>query len=149
MEPTLHCAGSSQCEGLSADRVLANRWIYRIRAIQRGDIVVIKHEGKWCGSSALFVKRVIAIPGDKVRVEGRSVRVNGELVTSESERIQPFADADRDYGATRRLASGDYFVVGDYDEISCDSRGHGPVSRASIVAKVVAIWSPLKRVRIL
>ena len=68
------------------DRIIANRLIYRIRDIERGDIIVFDPPlaatrtcGDAGGGNVPFVKRVIGLPGDKVevRADGTTL-VNGE-----------------------------------------------------------------------
>jgi signal peptidase I len=146
MEPTLHCAASARCKGLEADQILANRWIYLVRPVHRRDVVILKTGGGWCGNPGLVVKRVIGIPGDRVRVVGRAVYLNGRLVTA-------MATRERVRRPTRvrvfRLRDGHYFVLGDNTEIACDSRTHGAVTRRMLVGKAVFIWSPLRRMRFL
>lgn len=146
MEPTLHCARATGCESLTADRVLVNGWIYRIRPVGRGDVVVVRQTG-WCGSGDIVIKRVIGIPGDHVKVVGRTVVVNRRLA------VAPATD-DRPPNARGRakalhLGAGRYFLVGDNTNVSCDSRSRGAVPREAIVGRAVLIFSPLKRARLL
>ena len=72
MEPTLHCArAASGCEARFSDRVLANRFIYRFRDPQRGDIVVFETPPAAkarCGAGGTFVKRLIGLPGERVEL---------------------------------------------------------------------------------
>jgi signal peptidase I len=147
MEPTLHCAARARCQGLKADRILANRWIFRVRGVKRRDVVILKTRAGWCGNGALLVKRVIGIPGDRVRVGAQAVYLNGRLVTAAmrtSSRIRRLGSA-----GLFRLQDGHYFVLGDNAAVACDSRTEGPVTRDMIVAKAVLVWSPLRRVRFL
>jgi signal peptidase I len=147
MEPTLHCAASARCEALNADRILANRWLYRVRPVQRREIVILKTHAGWCGNGALLVKRVIGIPGDRVRVAGRAVYLNGRLVSDTRPTSSQFRRPGR--AGLFHLRDGHYFVLGDNAEMSCDSRADGPVTRDMIVARAVMVWSPLRRMRFL
>jgi signal peptidase I len=147
MEPTLHCAASPRCKSLTADRVMANRWIYLVHPVQRRDVVVLKG-AKWCGDGGLVVKRIIGVPGDRVRVDGRAVYLNGGLVTPEMA-----ANRNRVQSQSRvralRVSDGHYFVLGDNTDVACDSRTRGTVPRGMIVGKAVLIWSPFERMRFL
>jgi signal peptidase I len=70
MEPTLHCARpGAGCESRFSDRVLANRFIYRLRDPHRGEIVVFKTPPaakQDCGEGGIFVKRLIGLPREIV-----------------------------------------------------------------------------------
>ena len=143
MEPTLHCAGSPRCRSLTADRLLANRWIYLLRSVRRGDVVIIRTDSSWCGDGATMVKRVIGVPGDRLQIVGRIVRVNGRLISRRRSERQTTRHVRK-----VRVPSGHYFVVGD-SGISCDSRARGTIPRRMIVAKAVAVWSPLRHARTL
>jgi signal peptidase I len=144
MEPTLHCARATGCESLTADRILVSGWIYRLRPVERGDVVVVRSQTGWCGSGDAVIKRVIGIPGDRVKVLGRAVVVNGRLA------VPPTTDRTvRGRIKALRLGAGRYFLVGDNTNVSCDSRSRGPVPRDTIVGKAVLISSPLNRIRLL
>ena len=88
MEPTLHCARpGSGCESRFSDRVLANRFIYHFRDPKRGEIVVFKTppaaqvactSGDRSGGGETFVKRLIALPGDRWREQNGFIYINGK-----------------------------------------------------------------------
>ena len=85
MEPTLHCAQPAVgCEARFSDRVLANRFLYRLRDPRRGEIIVFKTPAAAqvkCGAGGTFVKRLIGLPGDVVELRLRAgngyVYING------------------------------------------------------------------------
>ena len=71
METTLHCAQPAVgCEARFSDRVLANRFLYRLRDPRRGEIIVFKTPPAAqvkCGAGGTFVKRLIGLPGEPSR----------------------------------------------------------------------------------
>src|ERR1700746_3401766 len=71
MEPTLHCARPAPgCEARYSDRVLANRFIYDFESPKRGQIIVFHTPpaaAARCGEGGTFVKRLIGLPGEKVK----------------------------------------------------------------------------------
>jgi signal peptidase I len=149
MEPTLHCAEpATGCASRFSDRVLANRFIYRFRDPERGEIVVFKTppaaagclEGGGAGQT--FVKRLIGLPGDHLEQRNGVVRVNGERLD------EPYIQAGRRGGRdfTADVPAGQYFMMGDNRTQSCDSREWGPVPRANLIGPVFAIYWPPQRI---
>src|SRR5437660_5874069 len=70
--------GSSMEPGLEdQERIFINKLVYRIETIGRGDVIVFRYPRDHRKS---FIKRVIGIPGDRVRVIDGRVYLNGELL---------------------------------------------------------------------
>lgn len=115
------------------DRFIINRLVYRWREPCVGEVVAV-HLAE---DEDLVVKRVIALPGDLVRIRGGRVTVNGRA--REEAYLPPgtltFGRAmhDRAY----RIADNCYFVLGDNRAASEDSRMFGAVSRDRIVGRVL------------
>lgn len=149
MEPTLHCARpATGCEAHFSDRVLANRFIYRFRDPRRGEIIVFKTPGDKpvCGTShahEVFVKRLIGLPGDRIRERDGIVYINGARLNEPY--IKP---SRRDHEPPRSwvVPKGDYFFMGDNRAQSCDSRFWGPVPRANLIGEVFFVYWPLNRI---
>jgi signal peptidase I len=150
MEPTLHCAQpASGCEASISDRVLANRFIYHIRDPRRGEIAVFETPAAarlQCGAGGTFVKRIVGLPGEtlEVRVEkGKGfVYINGRKLR------EPYLQADRrepDGFGPKKIAAGNYFMMGDNRSASCDSRKWGTVPRKNLIGKVFATYWPPNR----
>src|ERR1041384_7316511 len=57
------------------ERIFVNKFVYRLEPIERGDIVVFRYPRD---PSKSYIKRVIAMAGDRVRIDGGQVYVNGE-----------------------------------------------------------------------
>jgi signal peptidase I len=149
MEPTLHCAKpASGCEASSMDRILVSRWTYDVRDPERGEIVAYKIRGQAataCGltESATFIKRIIALPGDRWREQAGFLYVNGEKLE------EPYIKQDRrdsDSIPEKTVPKGKYVLIGDNRGQSCDSRRVGPVSRDDIVGPLFAVYWPPKRI---
>lgn len=132
--------GSSMEPGLEdQERIFINKLVYRIETIERGDVIVFRYPRDHRKS---FIKRVIGIPGDRVRViEGR-VYLNGELLP-EPYVSQEYFD-NRSY--EERLVKPDtYYVMGDHRSMSNDSRDFGLVPRGNIYGKAVFGYWPMEK----
>ena len=149
MEPTLHCARpAADCEARFSDRVLANRFIYSFRDPRRGEIAVFKTPPLAkikCGAGGTFVKRIIGLPGDTVEV--RVLRGNGYVFINGRKLNEPYIQAIRRSPASqfgpKKVAPGNYFMMGDNRAQSCDSRFWGTVPRKNIIGKVfLTYWPP-------
>jgi signal peptidase I len=148
MEPTLHCAKPVEgCEGRFSDRVVANRFAYRLREPERGEIVVFEAPAAAdrCGlgdGGSPFVKRIVGLPGEVVSARDGIVYIDGERL------VEPYVDPSRrghESATWPRVASGHYFVMGDNRTLSCDSRTWGTVSRSNLVGPVTLTYWPPRR----
>jgi signal peptidase I len=149
MEPTLHCASPAPgCLARFSDRVLANRFIYRFRDPERGEIVVFKTPpaAASClqggGAGQTFVKRLVGLPGDRLVQRNGVLRVNGQPY--EESYIEPQRRGGRDFSAV--VPAGHYFMMGDNRMQSCDSREWGAVPRDNLIGPVFAVYWPPQRI---
>ena len=157
------------------DFILVNKYAYGLRLPvigtklmnvgepQRGEVMVFipPHENKY------YIKRVIGLPGDRIRYEDKILYVNGEEIPREyvdeteiefgpqaipgqlyNEEIGGVTHhiqlTDLQLGRPGRTSwivpDGHYFMMGDNRDNSADSRVWGPVSETKIIGKAVAIW---------
>jgi signal peptidase I len=118
------------------ERLFINKFEYHFEPIHRGDVVVFHYPRNPLKS---YIKRVIAIPGDDVRIDDGRVYVNNHLLP------EPYVPArfrdDRSYPDTV-LGANQYFVLGDHRLISSDSRDFGPVARNLIYGKASFVYWP-------
>jgi len=118
------------------DRLFINKFAYRFESISRGDVVVFHYPRD---PSTSYIKRVIALPGDTLRIDEGRVYVNGNRI---AEPYVPFRFRDDRSMAKMVIPANDYFVMGDHRSISSDSRDFGPVPRGLIYGKAAFIYWP-------
>jgi signal peptidase I len=122
------------------DRLFINKIAYRVGEIQPGDVVVFQYPRD---RSKSYIKRVIARPGDDLRIEHGRVFVNGVRL---KESYVPSRFADDRSQPEMVLPPNHYFVMGDHRSISSDSRDFGPVDRELIYGKAVFVYWPMEQV---
>ncbi len=116
--------------------VLVNRLAYQMGAHQRGDIIVFHHPSGQKQED--LIKRIIGLPGDRVRAEGGSIFVNGTQLKEEE-----YTNAPPAYTGEWVVPEGQLFVLGDNRNNSSDSHQWGFVAFDDIVGKAVVIYWPL------
>src|SRR5271154_1191027 len=113
------------------ERIFVNKFVYRLQPLERGDIVGFRYPRD---PSKSFIKRVIGLAGDRIRINAGQVWVNGKRL---EEDYVPRAYEDlRSYSETV-VPPGSYFVLGDHRSLSNDSRDFGPVGESYIYGKAV------------
>jgi signal peptidase I len=149
MEPTLHCARpAAGCEAHFSDRVLACRFCFDLWGPKRGDIVVFNtppEAAQICGSGGVFVKRLVGLPGETWEEKKGFVYIDGKKLD------EPYIKATRRDGDSypaRTIPKGEYFMMGDNRNGSCDSRKWGTVPRKNLIGKVIATYWPPSRISI-
>lgn len=122
MEPTLY----------NGQKIYINSFIYLISSPRRGDVVVFLPNGN--ENSHYYVKRVAAVPGDKVLIDGGVLYVNGEESPWVTDRLTDPGIAANEF----TVQNGEYFCIGDNPGNSEDSRSPniGPVKEIDMLGKV-------------
>ncbi|EPC03919.1 signal peptidase [Litchfieldella anticariensis FP35 = DSM 16096] len=171
VEPFQIPSGSMRPTLEVGDFILVNKYTYGLRLPvlntevvevgkpQRGDVMVFRFPQE---PSVNFIKRVVGLPGDRIRYEGKQLYVNGEPVPKRlleevpreapnelllEERLGEVShqiyNNPRDPGPQVRelvVPEGHYFMMGDNRDHSNDSRYWGFVPEENIVGKAFAVW---------
>jgi signal peptidase I len=96
-------------------------------------------------SSQTFVKRVVGLPGDRLRITDGHVWRNG--VEEKGSYVQPCPTAeDCTWPGTFTVPAGKYYMMGDNRDYSDDSRFWGPVPKNWIIGKAFATYWPINRI---
>jgi signal peptidase I len=126
------------------DHLLVNKFLYWFTDPQRGDVIVFKFPQD---EARDFIKRVIALPGDKVEVRGKRVYVNDKPVQESyavhlDPSMQENPHSPRDNFAPVQAPPGQLFMMGDNRDYSMDSRFWGFLDIKKIKGKAFIIyWS--------
>jgi signal peptidase I len=132
--------GTSMMPSLAdQERIFVNKFVYRLEPISRGDIVVFRYPRD---PSLSFIKRVIGVAGDRIRIDGGQVYVNGEAL--DEDYVPPAYADSRSYPETV-VPPECYLVLGDHRSMSNDSRDFGPVNQSYIYGKAVFGYWPMDK----
>lgn len=171
IEPFQIPSGSMKPTLEVGDFILVNKFAYGLRLPvlhsrflevddpERGDVMVFRFPEE---PSVNFIKRVVGLPGDRIRYEGKQLYVNGEPVSKalieEGPELSPqqllleeqlgsvshyIYNNPRDPGPQMRevvVPDGHYFTMGDNRDHSNDSRYWGFVPEDNIVGRAFAVW---------
>jgi signal peptidase I len=118
------------------DRLFINKFVYHFESIHRGDVVVFHYPRD---PQKSYIKRVIALPGDELRIDDGRTYVNGRLLP---EPYVPRKFHDSRSQDAMVIPPDQYFVMGDHRSISSDSRDFGPVSGELIYGKAAFVYWP-------
>ena len=121
------------------DRLFINKFVYRFDSIHRGDVVVFLYPRDHTKS---FIKRIIAVSGDKLRIDHGTVWVNGQAL-KEPYVPQKFED-DRSQPEIT-IPKGSFWVMGDHRLVSMDSRDFGPVPKDLIYGRAAFVYWPMEQ----
>jgi len=121
------------------ERIFVNKFVYRLEPISRGDIVVFRYPRD---PSKSYIKRVIGVAGDRIRIDGGQVYVNGEAL--DEDYVPPAYADSRSYPETL-VPPNCYLVLGDHRSMSNDSRDFGPVNQSYIYGKAVFGYWPMDK----
>ena len=126
------------------DYLIINKIAYKIGEPKLGDIIVFSTNlTQEDGSKKDLVKRVIAVPGDKIKIQDSNVYLNGKQIN------EPYIhDAYTDGNIDITVPDGKLFAMGDNRENSLDSRYEqvGLVNEKDIMGKVVVRLFPFNKI---
>lgn len=127
---------------LNGNYLITEKISYRFGEPKHGDIIVLKNPRD---ESQDFIKRIIAVPDDTIKIEKNTVFVNDTAIN------EPYLPPDTSTRAGAFLTEGtaikagpnQYFVIGDNRNHSSDSREWGAITKKEIVGKAFfRYWPP-------
>ncbi|MHB8807941.1 MAG: signal peptidase I [Anaerolineaceae bacterium] len=130
MEPTV----------VQGEVIFVNKLAYRLGEVDRGDIVTFHYPDD---PEVDYIKRVIGLPGDEVKISDENVFVNGIEID------EPYLNNSTLDEGTWIVPESMYFVMGDNRQNSIDSRAWGFVPEKNLIGKALAVYWPITHIRIL
>lgn len=132
MEPTFH----------TNEYLIVDQLSYELGSPKRGEVIIFKYP---LIPSRYFIKRVIALPGETIKITGTKVEIKrlgeNEFTTLE----EPYIEFEKESFVETTLANDEYFVMGDNRLASLDSRSWGPLKESFIVGKAfIRLFPPSK-----
>jgi signal peptidase I len=127
--------------------LLTEKVSYYLHEPARGDVVVLIPPAS-VSTTDEFIKRVIALPGEKISIQDGRVHINDNLLAESYLKEDvvtgggPFLTDGRSYV----IPDGQYFVMGDNRPNSSDSRYWGPITKKEMTGRAWIIYWPIKNV---
>jgi len=114
--------------------LVVSKLTYWVKAPERGEIMVFHPPN---GLSDDYIKRIVGLPGEQVRIEGGQVLVDGVALE------EPYVVAEGTYSGSWKLRANEYFVLGDNRGNSSDSHMWGTLPEENVVGKAwLCYWPP-------
>ena len=132
MEPNFH----------NNEYILTDKISYKFGRPQRGDVVIFKAP---TNPDIDYIKRVIAVDGERVRIEKGDIYVNGQLLNEPylNDRTLLFPGSSIKEGEEIVVPDEHLFVLGDNRPHSSDSREFGPIPKRSVIGRAfLRYWPP-------
>jgi signal peptidase I len=120
---------------VAGDMVIVNKLAYRFDEPKRGDIIVFRYPPD--PDQTPYIKRVIGLPGDQVRINNGAVYINGVQIR------EPYLSITTERGGNWTVPEEALFVMGDNRNNSSDSRAWGMVPMENVIGKAEVIYWPM------
>jgi len=126
--------------------VIVDKLTYKLQDPQRGDVIVFDaptEDGRY------FIKRIIGLPGERVEVDGSTVKIYNNTYPEGFTISEPYVVYKSGRVRDITLKENEYFVMGDNREVSSDSRIWGPLQKSAITGRALIRLLPLKDIDML
>lgn len=124
--------------------LIVDQLTYKFEHPERGDVIVFRYPRD---PSKYFIKRVIGLPGETVKIEDGMVIIESDEYPGGLVLYEPYAETmNRTSNLTQELGEGEYFVMGDNRDSSSDSRVWGALPESKIVGRALLRLFPLNEI---
>ncbi len=136
MEDTFH----------SGEYLIVDQASYYFSKPERGDVIIFKYPRD---TSKFFIKRIIALPGDTIKIENGKVTLYTDEYESGIVLEEPYVKSmEASVNIEETLEDGEYFVMGDNRDQSSDSRIWGTLQEEHIVGRALVRLFPLHELNV-
>ena len=141
--------GSMHPTLMEGDRIMVNKFIYKFREPQRGDVIVfVSPEDK----KKDFIKRLIGLPGERLEISNGLVLINDKAIETPSIIRERYYYNRGDFGEAGQaveIPDDAYYALGDNSISSRDSRYWGFLPKKYLIGKAFLIYWPPTRIRLI
>lgn len=139
-------SGSSMVANFhNGDYIITNKLATRMSLPVRGEVIILKNPRN--PENEVFIKRVVGLPGETLKISNGKVYINGKLLQ------EPYLPPDLETNGEGFLRDGDevnipadnYFVMGDNRRNSSDSRDFGLLKKELIIGQAFLRYWPLDK----
>lgn len=144
MQPNQVKGASMEPSLQSGDYIFTSKITYKFRLIERGDVIVFKSPKN---PDIEFIKRIIALPGDRINVSNEEVFVNGQSLQEKyiSAKTTLWEGGFLKENESYTVGQDELIVMGDNRPRSSDSREFGPIPISSIIGQVFYRYYPITK----
>jgi signal peptidase I len=120
--------------------LLVNKFAYQWGQMERGDIIVFHYPPE---PGVDYVKRLIGVPGDKIKMQNGQLFINGQAMK------EAYITTPATYSGEWTVPPGMIFALGDNRDRSSDSHMWGFVPQSDLVGKGIVVYFPLDQIKLL
>ncbi len=124
--------------------IITNKLALRFGELKRGEVIVFQSPRE---ENKVFIKRILGLPGEKVKLSGGRFYINGQLLEEPylPQGLLTIPEAFLSEGEEIVVPDGQYFVAGDNRPASSDSRDFGPIKKEAIIGKALLRYWPVSQ----
>lgn len=137
-QPFIVSGKSMEPSFYNGNYLIVDELSYKLKEPQRNDVVVIRLKN----SSVFYIKRIIGLPNEKIKIKNGYVYVNQEKDKQELKLDESFLKGIETYPDNNfELKNNEYLVLGDNRTESLDGRIFGPITKDNIIGKIfIRLW---------
>jgi signal peptidase I len=140
-QPFIVSGASMESTFYTGEYLIVDQLSYELHSPKRGEVIVFRYPKD---PSKFFIKRVIALPGETITIDGSTVRISNPQYPNGFILDEPYIKSmENGANLTEELGEREYFVMGDNRDQSSDSRFWGVLQEERIIGRAfVRLFPP-------